>query len=359
MSRDNSGRIPGPLQASLRDMPPEKRRQFETLWTRLSVTAEPTAPSVETAWDELAARLEAEEHDTERAREDRTSVASSRQPGDTGRRDRDALQRTTRKGRSFAGRLALGAAVMTVLLIVGLWVVNRPITIEVAAGEQRVVHLDDGSVVELNSDTRLRVSGSLRNSLPGRDGTRRVELDGEAYFRVAAEERPFVIETADALVRVTGTEFNVRARTDDQKTSTRVTLVTGSVEVMPRMPDDRSLALDVPGATAIVAPSTQIELVDPGQGPALDYVLAWRRLGFAFTDTPISFILDEVERRFGTDIEPRGGVDLAEPMNLFYSRGVTPEEILNDICFEQNCTYRPTSRGFALEFDDRTLSPRP
>lgn len=237
---------------------------------------------------------------------------------------------------------------IAILLATGLWMLNQPTVYEAAAGEQRTVQLSDGSNVELNSDTRLRIAGSLQNSILSTSRERRVVLEGEAFFRVASKEQPFIVEAGDARLRVTGTEFNVRARQAMDEPITHVTLVSGALEVSAASGDGRSVTLDAPGAAASVGSSTQLVASNANEGPALDHVLAWRHSGFAFTDTPIAAILDEIERRFGMRIEPRGGVDLHEPMNLFYSRGVTPEQILNDVCFEQDCKYRPTSRGFAL-----------
>jgi transmembrane sensor len=64
--------------------------------------------------------------------------------------------------------------------------------------------LPDGSVIELNADTEVRVRFTR--------GQRLVRLmRGEGHFVVAAEKhRPFVVETGGLQVRAIGTEFNVR-----------------------------------------------------------------------------------------------------------------------------------------------------
>lgn len=71
-------------------------------------------------------------------------------------------------------------------------------------GEMRVVPLADGSVVSLNTDTRIRV-------LYGND-RRLVYLErGEALFDVAKDaQRPFVVHVDDAQVRAVGTSFTVQ-----------------------------------------------------------------------------------------------------------------------------------------------------
>lgn len=88
-------------------------------------------------------------------------------------------------------------------------------------GEQRVIRLDDGSRVSLNSDTRLEIKFS-------RD-QRWVSLSrGEAYFEVAHNpNRPFVVSAGRHDVTAVGTTFLVRYDAD----ITAVTLVEGKVIV--------------------------------------------------------------------------------------------------------------------------------
>jgi ferric-dicitrate binding protein FerR (iron transport regulator) len=60
--------------------------------------------------------------------------------------------------------------------------------------------------------------------------SREVKLTGEAFFNVAKEkERPFIIKTEHANLKVLGTKFNVRAYPDDATMET--SLIEGSLEV--------------------------------------------------------------------------------------------------------------------------------
>ncbi len=94
-----------------------------------------------------------------------------------------------------------------------------------AAGERTRIMLADGSVVHLNSGSRL--------AYPLRfvEKKRNVQLDGEAFFEVeASRESPFTVTTPQG-VRVTahGTRFNVESYADDEVV--RTTLVRGAVDV--------------------------------------------------------------------------------------------------------------------------------
>lgn len=99
-------------------------------------------------------------------------------------------------------------------------------------GEQRSVVLEDGSIMQLNAMTRVRVRFDNRS--------RRIELlDGEAYFKVAHDAaRPFDVVTPEAVVRAVGTAFNVYrrdGRLDVAVTEGRVRVTAGASEGKPVM----------------------------------------------------------------------------------------------------------------------------
>lgn len=87
------------------------------------------------------------------------------------------------------------------------------------------VNLPDGTTVWLNSDSYLRHPVKFSGD------TRDVELKGEAYFKVAHNEKiPFRVNTkANLQVEVLGTEFNLDAYEENSYVS--ATLISGSVKV--------------------------------------------------------------------------------------------------------------------------------
>lgn len=90
-------------------------------------------------------------------------------------------------------------------------------------GEYRL-QLSDGSVVFLNSDSRLKYPVVFSQE------KREVYLEGEAYFEVSPDENhPFVVHTSGLSVNVLGTGFNVMAYRNEERAE--VTLVHGKVRV--------------------------------------------------------------------------------------------------------------------------------
>lgn len=88
------------------------------------------------------------------------------------------------------------------------------------AGEIRSIALPDGSRVTLNGASRLRVAYS--------DTARDLMLDqGQGFFSVAKQARPFVVAAGGRTVVAHGTEFDVRVADG----ALRVALIKGSVSV--------------------------------------------------------------------------------------------------------------------------------
>lgn len=151
-----------------------------------------------------------------------------------------------------------------------------------APGERQRVTLPDGSVVQLNTRTRLSVRFE--------PGQRTVTLaDGEAMFEVAhANERPFVVDAGSGSVTVTGTRFDVRR----DGAEVTVAVESGSVSVQGRSAAASAARLSAGLGTRIagdgrVAPAATVDL-----GAAV----AWREGKLLFKDQPLSLVAAEVSR---------------------------------------------------------------
>lgn len=116
----------------------------------------------------------------------------------------ERLRRANRRSHYCSLALASTAIVATLLVGLHLWWPPSAIAYRTAVGDRTTVALVDGSVLELNSNSLVRVDYSQRKRI--------VHLDrGEAFFRVAhSPSRPFSVITPEGtVVRVTGTEFDV------------------------------------------------------------------------------------------------------------------------------------------------------
>ena len=95
--------------------------------------------------------------------------------------------------------------------------------LEVPRGGEYKVRLADGTLVYLNSATRMKYPVKFDEK------ERKVYLSGEAYFEVTKDpKRPFFVEMEGVEVRVYGTSFNINTH---QKGNIQTVLVKGSIGV--------------------------------------------------------------------------------------------------------------------------------
>ncbi|KAA9347955.1 FecR family protein [Larkinella humicola] len=107
----------------------------------------------------------------------------------------------------------------------GAFAPNTPTKEEtVPRGKRKSVRLSDGSVVKLNSDTKMRFPDAFGQAV------RTVTLQGEAFFDVERDEsKPFVISVGDLRIKVLGTSFNVKNYDDENEVE--ITVRSGRVSV--------------------------------------------------------------------------------------------------------------------------------
>lgn len=176
-------------------------------------------------------------------------------------------------------------------------------TYETLVGEQKTVKLADGSTVNLNTDSKMKVAFS--------HGARNITLErGEAYFEVYPDKaRPFSVHAGERVVRAVGTAFAVR-RLGEEKVS--VTVTKGRVALFSG--EDRSTeSLDQEGATpeplaeldagsrAVFDKAVEeVEAVEPEK---IATKLAWRGGVLAFSGEKLSTVVDEMGRYTGMKID--------------------------------------------------------
>jgi transmembrane sensor len=171
-----------------------------------------------------------------------------------------------------------GLAVATAMLLTVL----RGQVMETERGERREVVLADGSVVQIDPESRLRVRFE--------EQTRRVVLDsGRALFRVAKNpERPFLVEADSTTVRAVGTAFAVERK----QQGVVVTVSEGKVAI------ERRGAVQAP---AFLTANEQIAVVSGNSATAIRKVdsaraLAWAEGRLNFENTPVREVVAQFNR---------------------------------------------------------------
>ena len=207
---------------------------------------------------------------------------------DDGRKLRAEVRRgPTRRWLAGAGGFAIAAGLA--VAVVGPMVSEPSVqTYATGKGQHQRVTLADGSVVDLNAETRLSVSFSGK--------ARQVTLgDGEAIFDVVHDAaRPFTVAASSHTVRVVGTQFDVRNRGDDLS----VTVARGKVEVRPTASSGRTFLL-TPGQRLDVNRSGtgSLSAVDPQEA------FGWRSGRLVYRAEPLANVVADLNRQYVQQIE--------------------------------------------------------
>ncbi|EDY81567.1 sigma factor regulatory protein, FecR/PupR family [Verrucomicrobiia bacterium DG1235] len=167
--------------------------------------------------------------------------------------------------------------------------------------EQHV--LEDGSVVELNRGAQVSLRFSKEKRLVDL-------LSGEAHFTVAKDEsRPFVVRARGTVVQAVGTAFNVSLSLDEVE----VLVTEGRVLMNPSIATTRqSIVEEVEplvrklhaGQRSVVLLNMEVVplVVEDVSISMIEERLAWKNESLDFTNTPLSEVILEFNRRNHTQL---------------------------------------------------------
>lgn len=206
---------------------------------------------------------------------------------------RGGVLRTAKPQVRWLGALAAGVVVVAA----GAWVilgaggtdprVPDPVVFATAVGERRVIELEDGTTLVLNTASRIEVAYTEQE--------RFVRLTaGQAMFDVEQGQVPFVVEAVGTQIQALGTAFEVYSKPGD----VRVTLIEGSVSV--------EASGEGSGHAIVLQPGERITVSSGVIGTAeqvdLDAVMSWRTGILQFKDVRLGDAVQELNRYSETKI---------------------------------------------------------
>ncbi|HBL75904.1 MAG: hypothetical protein A2W90_10840 [Bacteroidetes bacterium GWF2_42_66] len=192
------------------------------------------------------------------------------------------------------------AAVLVVGLVIGSLFQNNYFgeqsqveSFSVPMGSRSQLTLADGTVVNLNSDSHLKLckNFSVQN--------RQVTLTGEGYFEVTADKKhPFTVKTDKFDVQVTGTKFNVSSYPNDKKIN--ATLTEGQIQLFTKH-----------NKTFKLKPGEKISFNQQTMEPVLEQAdmeseVAWVNGKFIFNEIPFSDLIRRLERWYDVKLIYKG-----------------------------------------------------
>ena len=160
-------------------------------------------------------------------------------------------------------------------------------TLTTKNGEMYQVVLPEGSRAWLNAASSLTFDSDLATS-----ATRTVKLQGEGYFEVSKNARPFIVATASQRVQVLGTHFNVNAYSES-KGFVKTTLIEGRVKVVT----SKSELIIQPGEQAVNRLG-QINVYEQDT----EEILAWKN-GYFKIDGNLYDIMLSIGRWYDMDVQ--------------------------------------------------------
>ena len=201
--------------------------------------------------------------------------------------------------RIYIRRIAVAASLFIGILGIGstVWknrqdeLLSQMVTINTNAGMRSQMTLPDGTSVILNAGSTLLFPSQFAKK------ERRVQLSGEAFFKVAHNTaRPFIVSTAEDKmhIQVTGTEFSLQAY--DKDSLARIALIEGSVQVS--IQGQKMSAPLTPSSMVtydIKTGKVFIKKINPEQ------VTAWKDGHLIFKDTAIPEVLRQISHFYTVD----------------------------------------------------------
>lgn len=188
------------------------------------------------------------------------------------------------------------AAVITLCLVAGILIYTTSkigkddsfLTYETAYGETREIALQDGTIVILNANSSMKVPS-------GKSFNRTVIMEsGEAFFKVQStlDKERFQVQTAQAIIEVLGTEFNVNLRRSDFQ----IMLKEGRVSLINDQGNTISMR---PGESAVLSPEGKfvIEQVE------VHKIAAWLEGKVVFDKTPLVEVAQFIEDQYNMKVE--------------------------------------------------------
>ncbi|MVZ65338.1 DUF4974 domain-containing protein [Sphingobacterium sp. DK4209] len=163
-------------------------------------------------------------------------------------------------------------------------------------GETYRVKLPDGSIVWLNAESKIQYNANF-----GMDNTRRISLEGEAYFEVAKDaNRPFYVQLQNQEIKVLGTRFNVNSYTKESPIKT--SLVEGKIRL-----NTASKSVEMTsGQQAILDQSGHLNIKQLGTD--IDASIAWTRNKFVFDNEDIENVMRIVARWYDVEVVYEGKI---------------------------------------------------
>lgn len=172
----------------------------------------------------------------------------------------------------------------------------KPLLREITTADAQRANLvlGDGTKVMLNAASDLRLPNKFEGEV------REVFLEGEAFFEVKRNpEKPFLIHSRGAVIRVLGTSFSVRSYPEEENVQVVVKEGRVSFGSDEEESDTRSTILT---ANELGRMNLNTHALNHEPIEDLQLYLSWRKGYLKFRNAPMKQVARELERRYGVSV---------------------------------------------------------
>jgi transmembrane sensor len=213
-------------------------------------------------------------------------------------------------------------------------------TILIKAGKNQIKEfsLPEGSYVKLSSNSSISYTEEFGEQ------NREIFLKGEGFFSVKKSKHPFLIQTENAEVKVTGTQFYVLAN----ENVTRIYVKEGKVNYFSKNPVDagREIARGQIGIVSKHKNAGKPVNVNP------ELAVDWMNGKFDYERKPLDEIINELEVYYDVKIEAtKEALNTGKLTGTFSGEKI--ENILDMICLALHLDYEKRYGGYFIKTIDK------
>ena len=194
--------------------------------------------------------------------------------------------------------------------------VVQSVTISTPAAGQFQITLPDGTKVWLNALSSISFPSRFDKS------ERNVSINGEVYFDVFRDEKkPFIVKTANQIIEVLGTSFNINSYADNENTFT--TLISGSLSVENPSMDNKVLLKPGQQAVSNTNSFTKVSSVN------VEEIYSWKDGMYILNNEPLNEFAKKIERWY--DVKVDMGKHGSKRLSAIIPRNAILSEVLEAI----------------------------
>lgn len=216
---------------------------------------------------------------------------------------------------------------------------------ETKHGECKKIQLKDGTIVILNATSKIIIPSNFNNE------SRFITLEGEAFFDVAPNtEKPFVIQSGDAKIKVLGTSFNVKAYKTDELMA--VTVSTGKVNVDF---DNENMQLNLTPNEHLVVNKTTGDFEK--KTLTENNYTKWQDGTLYFEKETLQEVIKELNRKYNRQIILQEGLEKYIISGMHDNKSL--EAVVEAICYTSKLKFKDKKKNILIYKTRNIKNPQP